>query len=1015
MSGKDDGNFGDRGGDISFAENTARDVNFAENAERDIDFTENGGNDLNLAESGEQDIDLSQAAEDTGNIDLTERERGGDAKKIRSESGSLTETPETALGSEDARKARSRMKRRIREEQAEQTADENRWQDAENPATPDGGAGELTEPDAEPDARESSGRLKIEKPGEKLRHDEPKQELRFERERAIGERVQREPQSRADGKKGQTARTQDRLQLEDDRPETLRTERTGEKLQTDVSRLRIEENTQGDAVASRTGTPGNKEKQTGRAQDKTGVSRADGKSLDVGQRGENRAFDGGRRRKTEGRLRFEDEGVSPVGGKGQTTGGKGRTTDKRGTSARLRFEGDAGYPLKPETRNVADSSARKVGGEPPQLNIQGDAVIMGENAGVQTANMAGNLVINTAAFGARQVRRSMAQHRSRKLMMEKMRGGLKNEGAAGRARDEPGKTAGKVGGFAEKKSHQLKENSGRSEQYKMAKSGGGGSSNSTSGGAAAASQSAEIIKRRIKNAYAKAQYDKYHGRASYEQEYNKAVGNAVKTGAKYAGKAAGKAVKVAGKGLVKVAGVGGAAVVIMILLVVMLLFMFIGGGGTAIAGSYLSSAEDVSETEDEYRLMEMGLPGQIAGIETTMPGYDEYRYAVDDIGHDPYELLAYMTALLGKYKVTDTAAENALKQLFDMQYTLTTTPITETRYTTVTTTDPDTGDETSEQVPYDWYVLQVRLTNAGTESAIWSMLNEDQRELYSAYMVTKGNLQIAASPFDTNWLYRVSSEYGYQYDSDGSVYYEDSLKMYTTSGADVLAGFDGTVRDAGSSYVIIENKEGWRVEYGLCSEILASEGDAVTKNAVIAKAGDTMYLRVSKDGVTYNPLFFVETKDTGGGGLGGGGYTPVYGDPGPPMGGGTLEAFLYEAHRYLGYPYVWGGASPSTSFDCSGFVSYVINNSGYASIGWMGATDLYFLACNPIRPEEAMPGDLIFFEKTYEGAWKPISHVGIYLGDGMMVHSGKPNKIASINTPFFREHFFAFGRIKTGG
>jgi hypothetical protein len=242
--------------------------------------------------------------------------------------------------------------------------------------------------------------------------------------------------------------------------------------------------------------------------------------------------------------------------------------------------------------------------------------------------------------------------------------------------------------------------------------------------------------------------------------------------------------------------------------------------------------------------------------------------------------------------------------------------------------------------------------------------------------------------------------------------------MYTTLGADILAGFDGTVVDAGPSYVVIENKNGWQIEYGLCSEILVSEGDMVTKNAVIAKAGDAMYLRVSKDGVTYNPLFFVETKDTGGGSLGGGGYTPIYGDPGPPMGGGTLEAFLYEAHRYLGYPYVWGGASPSTSFDCSGFVSYVINNSGYASIGWMGATDLYFLACNPIRPEEAMPGDLIFFEKTYTGAWKPISHVGIYLGDGMMVHSSSgraENVISSIDTPFYREHFFAFGRIKTGG
>ncbi len=119
---------------------------------------------------------------------------------------------------------------------------------------------------------------------------------------------------------------------------------------------------------------------------------------------------------------------------------------------------------------------------------------------------------------------------------------------------------------------------------------------------------------------------------------------------------------------------------------------------------------------------------------------------------------------------------------------------------------------------------------------------------------------------------------------------------------------------------------------------------------------------------------------------------------------------MHEAEKYLGYPYVWGGSSPSTSFDCSGFVCWVINHSGN---GWnVGRTTAEGLRqkLNIIPPDEAKPGDIIFFQGTYDtpGA----SHVGIYVGNGMMIHCGNPIQYASINSSYFRQHFYCFGRLQ---
>ena len=118
-------------------------------------------------------------------------------------------------------------------------------------------------------------------------------------------------------------------------------------------------------------------------------------------------------------------------------------------------------------------------------------------------------------------------------------------------------------------------------------------------------------------------------------------------------------------------------------------------------------------------------------------------------------------------------------------------------------------------------------------------------------------------------------------------------------------------------------------------------------------------------------------------------------------------AMLEEAEKYLGYPYVWGGSSPSTSFDCSGFVSWVINHSGW-DVGRLGAQGLCNI-CTPVTAANAKPGDLVFFKGTYDTPG--VSHCGIYVGNGMMIHAGSPISYANLNTSYWQEHLYCYGRL----
>ena len=333
--------------------------------------------------------------------------------------------------------------------------------------------------------------------------------------------------------------------------------------------------------------------------------------------------------------------------------------------------------------------------------------------------------------------------------------------------------------------------------------------------------------------------------------------------------------------------------------------MFQGGTQVVLGTSFTAEDEDILGVDEDYTALENDLRSQVDNIESTHPGYDEYRYALDEIGHNPYELAAYLTVVFEDY--TREEVQATLQQLFEQQYELILEEEveirtrTETRTGTRTHTDPETGETWEEEyeyeveVEYEYYILNVTLRNYGLGSVIRSSgLSADQLERYEVLLETLGN----------------------------------------------------------RSYLFGE-------------DVSSAPG-------------------------------------------GGGEYTD-YDIPGEALTDTAFANMIREAEKYLDYPYVWGGSSPSTSFDCSGFVSWVINNCGNGwSVGRQTANGLKNL-CDIIPPSEAKPGDLIFFQGTYNTSGA--SHVGIYVGNGMMIHCGDPISYASIQTNYWQQHFYCFGRI----
>ena len=324
------------------------------------------------------------------------------------------------------------------------------------------------------------------------------------------------------------------------------------------------------------------------------------------------------------------------------------------------------------------------------------------------------------------------------------------------------------------------------------------------------------------------------------------------------------------------------------------------GFGAVVATTFTAKDGDIIGANEDYKALEADLQRQIDSIQATHPGYDEYNFHLDEIGHDPYQLAAYLTTQFEDY--TRAEVQDTLQRLFHLQYVLDIEEVVETRTRTEThtstSTDPVTGETTEDseevEVAYEYYILNVTLTNKNLGHVITESggMTEKQAERYGILLLTKGN----------------------------------KAKLFE----------DEAFVSAGSDYL----------HYDIPGEALTDE---------------------------------------------------------------RFRNMVNEAEKYLGYPYVWGGSSPSTSFDCSGFVSWVINHCGNGwNVGRLTANGLKNY-CQPIRASEAKPGDLVFFRGTYNTSGA--SHVGIYVGNGMMIHCGNPISYASINTPYWQRHFYCFGRL----
>lgn len=445
--------------------------------------------------------------------------------------------------------------------------------------------------------------------------------------------------------------------------------------------------------------------------------------------------------------------------------------------------------------------------------------------------------------------------------------------------------------------------------------------------------------------------------------------------------------------------------------------MFSDGMSTTLAGSYMSVPAEIDAADLAFSELEMELQKEINAIETDYPDYDEYRYNLDAIGHDPFVLISYLSAVHTEFTVSEVQSE--IESLFEEMYELILNPTTETRTRTVT--DPETGEETEEE--YTVTILEVTLTATDLGVVVAGHMNEEQKEIYALYTETHGLTQQFYTPLNLYWYSYVSSYYGYRINPvTGQEQFHRGVDIVVPTGTTVLAAMDGTVTTATydvsyGNYVVIEDSNGYCTKYAHMDTLNVSAGQTVTHGTTIGTTGNTgsstgshLHIECLYNGEYYNPLFYFDVGEgTLYGESPGGGGSPGNVIPPDSYDDATVQALMEEVARYLGYPYVWGGSSPSTSFDCSGFVCWVFTNSGVHNLPRTTAQGIYD-QCTPVSAADAKAGDIIFFTGTYNSPG-PVSHVGIYCGNGVMIHCGDPIKYASINTPYWQSHFYSFGRL----
>ena len=338
-------------------------------------------------------------------------------------------------------------------------------------------------------------------------------------------------------------------------------------------------------------------------------------------------------------------------------------------------------------------------------------------------------------------------------------------------------------------------------------------------------------------------------------------------------------------------------VFLLLLLLVMSAFSscsILFSGTTQVSGQTIYTAEDrdIRGAETDYKKLEKELDKKIKRTPTDHPGYDEYRYHLDAIEHDPWQLTSFLTTLYDDYTRSEVQAK--LKETFAKQYKLTTWVEVQTRYRTVVMIDIFTGIPYTVQVPYEYRIFHTKLVNKGLEVVIREELNNDQWKRYEIFQDTLGG------------------------------------RPYLFNGGLPPGGSDGSGAPG--------------IDYQVPADALTDE---------------------------------------------------------------EFAAIYKEAQKYVGTPYVWGGSTPETGFDCSGYVCWVYNQNGY-DVGRTTANGLWNKSQH-ISEAEAKPGDLVFFEGTYDTPGK--SHVGIYLGNGMMVSAGDPIKYANIHSSYWQKYLSGFGRL----
>ena len=320
-----------------------------------------------------------------------------------------------------------------------------------------------------------------------------------------------------------------------------------------------------------------------------------------------------------------------------------------------------------------------------------------------------------------------------------------------------------------------------------------------------------------------------------------------------------------------------------------------GSTGTGLAAtSYLSEDSDMLGAEAAYAALEADLQHELDNYESLHPGYDEYRFDLDEIKHDPYVLISILSALHdGVFTLAEVQGE--LEMLFEKQYILTETVTMQIRYRTkmmVIIGPYGVPQVITYQEPYEYYICTVKLKNKNLSHLPVEVLTEEQLSAYSLYMRTLGNRP----------------------DLFGKAQYPNA----------------STIKQP-----------------------------------------------------TYYDIPPEALKDD------------------------RFAAMMEEATKYIGYPYVWGGSSPSTSFDCSGYISWVLNHSGW-NVGRQTAQGLYNL-CTPVSTAQVKPGDLVFFKGTYDTPG--VSHCGIYVGNSIMLHCGDPISYTNLNSKYWQEHFYSYGRL----